>query len=143
MKKMFVLSTLALALTVAPTQAQTDLDHQFVTNTYMNGMAEIELGKLAQQKASSSEVKKFADRLVTDHSRFNDELKPLAATKKITLPTEVDAKHKAAHERLSKLSGAAFDRAFMADMVTAHKSAADSFRQRATSGKDADIKAWA
>jgi putative membrane protein len=130
---------------MAPTLAQappSDPDQQFVYNTYSNGLAEIELGKLAQQKASSADVKKFADRLVTDHGRFNDELKPLATKKNITLPTEVDAKHKATYERLNKLSGTAFDRAFMPDMVTAHRSAVDSFK-KASTGKDADIKAWA
>jgi putative membrane protein len=146
MKKLLALGTLTLALGVAPTLAQAppaDPDHLFVYNTYANGMAEIELGKLAQQKASSADVKKFADRLVTDHGRFNDELKTIATQKKITLPTEVDAKHKATYDRLNKLSGNAFDRAFMMEMVTAHRTAADGFKQRAAEGKDADIKAWA
>lgn len=118
-------------------------DHHFVMDTAMDGMAEVELGKLAEQKAESSDVKQFAQRMVDDHSKANDELKSLASSKNITLPTAIDAKHKATHDRLEKLSGAAFDRAYMQAMLSGHQDAVKAFRQESTSGKDADIKAFA
>jgi putative membrane protein len=118
-------------------------DHHFVTDVAMDGMAEVELGRVAADKASSADVKKFAQRMVDDHSKANDELKTLAQNKNITLPTAVDAKHKAAMDRLSKLSGESFDRAYMQDMVRDHQKAVTAFRTESKGGKDADVKAWA
>ena len=118
-------------------------DQHFVTDVAMDGMAEVELGQLAQQKAESSDVKRFAQRMVDDHGKANDELKSLASSKNITLPTAIDAKHKATHDRLAKLSGAAFDRAYMQAMVTDHLNAVKAFRTHSTTSKDADIRAFA
>src|SRR5262245_36588594 len=67
-------------------------DTHFVTDVAKDGMAEVELGQLAEQKASSDQVKQFAQRMVADHSKANDELKTLAQNKNITLPTAIDAK---------------------------------------------------
>jgi len=118
-------------------------DQHFVSDTAIDGMAEVELGHLAQQKAESSEVKQFAQRMIDDHGKANDELKSLASSKNITLPTSIDAKHKATHDRLEKLSGAAFDRAYMQAMVADHQNAVKMFRTQSTSAKDSDIKAFA
>jgi len=118
-------------------------DHHFVMDVAMDGMAEVELGQLAQQRAESSEVKQFAQRMIDDHGKANDEVKSLASSKNITLLTGVDAKHKATHDRLAKLSGAAFERAYMQTMVTGHQNAVKAFRQESSTGKDADIKAFA
>jgi putative membrane protein len=106
-------------------------------------MAEVELGRLATQKASSPEVKQFGQRMVDDHTKANDELKTLAQGKSITIPTDLDAKHQATRDRLSKLSGAAFDRAYMQEMVADHRKNVDEFRKQSQSGKDAEVKAWA
>jgi len=150
MTRLFISSAMSVALAAtlaaqspAAQTPPTDPDHRFVFNTYMSGLAEVRLGELAQQKASSAEVKQFGERLMTDHKKANEELKTIAATKTITLPTMVDDKHKATYDRLSQLSGAAFDRAFMQDMLTAHRTAVDNFRNEAKDGKDADIKTWA
>jgi putative membrane protein len=130
-------------LPTAARSAPTNPDQKFVFDTYMNGLSEIQLGELAQQKGSSSDVKQFGQRLMTDHSKANDELKPIAAAQNFTLPTTVDAKHKATYDRLEQLSGASFDRAFMQDMLAAHHKAVDNFKNQAKNGKDAEIKAWA
>jgi putative membrane protein len=121
----------------------TDPDQRFVYETYGNGLAEIQLGKFAAQKAASNEVKQFGQRLVTDHSKANDELKSIASAKNIMLPAAVDAKHQAAYDRLSKLSGPAFDHAFMQDMVAAHRNAVKNFQDTSKNGKDAEVKAFA
>jgi putative membrane protein len=118
-------------------------DHAWVTKVAEGGMAEVDLGKLAAEKASSDEVKKFGQRMVDDHSKANDELKSLAQKKNITLPSDLDAKHKAEHDRLAKLSGAAFDRAYMRSMLADHRKDVAEFRTEANSGKDPDVKAFA
>jgi putative membrane protein len=118
-------------------------DQHFVMEAANGGMAEVELGKLAADKASSDEVKKFGQRMVDDHGKANDELKKLAENKNITLPTAPDAKHKATIDRLSKLSGEAFDRAYMQEMLKDHRKDVSEFRTESKSGKDADVKAWA
>jgi putative membrane protein len=118
-------------------------DHTFVTKAAQGGLAEVKLGQLATQKASSSDVKAFGQQMVDDHSKANDELKQLASTKGITLPTDTDAKHQATYDRLSKLSGAEFDRAYMKDMVSDHKEDVSEFRTESQRGSDPDVKAWA
>jgi putative membrane protein len=118
-------------------------DERWVKNVSVDNLAEVELGQLAATKASSDQVKSFAQHMVDDHGKANDELKSIVASKNITLPAEPDAKHKAVHDRLSKLSGAAFDRAYMREMVAGHRMAVNAFRTESKTGKDADIKAWA
>ena len=118
-------------------------DKAFVKEAAIGGMAEVELGTLAKEKASSPDVKQFGDRMVTDHSKANDELKQWAQQKNVTLPTEVDAKSKATHDRLAKLSGDAFDKAYMADMVSDHIKDVAAFKRESTGAKDPDLKAWA
>lgn len=118
-------------------------DQHFVMEAAKGGLAEVELGKLAAEKASSEDVKKFGQRMVDDHGKANDELKSLAQSKNITLPTAPDSKDKAKMDRLSKLSGEAFDRAYMQEMVKDHKKDVNEFRTESKSGKDPEIKSWA
>src|SRR3954464_10731463 len=118
-------------------------DNTFVTKAAQGGLAEVELGKLAVEKGSSDQVKQFGQRMVDDHGKANDELKTLAQQKNITVPTDMGAKEKALRDRLVKLSGAAFDRAYMSAMLSDHKKDVGEFRTESTSSKDADVKAFA
>ena len=118
-------------------------DENFVIKAANGSMAEVELGKLAVEKAGSDEVKKFGQRMVDDHRKANDELKILAQNKHITLPSAIDATEKALHDRLAKLSGALFDRAYIQAMLVDHRKDVSEFRMEARSGKDADVKGWA
>src|SRR5512133_2040153 len=86
-------------------------DQTFVKKAAQGGMAEVELGKLATQKASSEDVKKFGQRMVDDHTKANDQLKQVAEQQHIDIPTQPNAKDKATKARLEKLSGEQFDRA--------------------------------
>jgi putative membrane protein len=115
----------------------------FVREAAIGGMAEVELGQLASGKASSADVKQFAERMVADHGKANDELKSLAEKKGLRVPTAVDAKHKQTMDKLSKLSGPAFDRAYMDEMRKDHKKNVDEFKQQSMKGSDPEIKAWA
>lgn len=131
-------------------------DKDFVMKVAKDGKAEVELGNLALTKASSEDVKQFAQRLIDDHSKANDELTQLAQSKGITLPSaspadkptgtekSVDAESTATMERLNRLSGAEFDREYIRLMVMDHDKAVTLFEKQA-SGKDGDaeIKSWA
>ena len=119
------------------------MDQHFVKKAAEGGLAEVELGKLATEKASSDEVKKFGQRMVDDHSKANDQLKQLASSKGIEVPTDLSAKDKATKERLSKLSGEQFDKAYMKDMVKDHTQDVSEFKKESTSAKDPDVKNFA
>ena len=118
-------------------------DMAFAREAAIGGMAEVELGNLAKQKASSNDVKQFGDRMVTDHGKGGEELKQWAQSKNITLPAELDAAHRALRDRLAKLPPEAFDRQYMHEMVMDHQHDVMAFKREASSGKDADLKAWA
>jgi putative membrane protein len=127
----------AAANALAPT------DKAFVLEAAHGGVAEVELGRLAAEKASNPEVKQFGQRMVDDHSKASDELKGLASQKNVTLPTEPDANEKALQARLSKLSGDAFDKAYIEAMVADHNKDVAAFTRASKSAKDADLKEWA
>ena len=152
MKKSILVGTVVLGLAATPafakgqqkkTAAKTETDQSFVMKAAKGGMAEVELGKLAQDKGSSEQVKSFGKRMADDHGKANDELQTLAKNKNITLPTELDPKDQALKDRLSKLSGASFDRAYMTAMVTDHRKDVSEFKRESMSAKDPDIKAFA
>jgi len=80
---------------------------------------------------------------VDDHSKANEKLKSVAAKDSMNLPSDMDAKEKANYDRLAKLQGAAFDRAYMKDMVKDHKTDVAEFQKEANNGKNAQLKAFA
>ena len=121
----------------------TGADATFVKKAADGGMAEVSLAKLAQEKASNADVKSFAAKLEKDHSQANDDLKELASKKSITLPTEPSKNHKALHDKLAKLSGAEFDKAYVAAMLEDHQKDVREFSRVASSNGDADVKAFA
>jgi putative membrane protein len=150
MNRIVITSAAMLILSAAPGFAQAKKsasgavpDQAFVLEAAKGGMAEVEVGKLAVDKASNADVKKFGQRMVDDHSKANDELKAIASSKHITLPASLDAKDKAMYDRLSKLSGAAFDRAYMQAMVTDHVTDVAAFKREAQTGNDPEVKAFA
>lgn len=118
-------------------------EKKFMEKTAMHGMAEVEMGKLAQQKGASQQVKDFGARMEKDHGKANEELKSLAASKGVQLPASMDPEHHRKMEKMQKLSGAEFDRAYMKDMVEDHKKDVAEFRKQAKSAKDQDIKGFA
>lgn len=118
-------------------------DRAFVLEAGPGGLAEVELGKLAAQKGQSADVKRFGQRMVSDHSKANAELKKLAASKGITLPAEMNAEQKAERDKLAKLSGPEFDREYMALMVEDHDKDVAAFEEEAKNGSDPDIKSFA
>jgi putative membrane protein len=118
-------------------------DQKFAREAAQGGMAEVELGKLAVQNASSDDVKRFGQRMIDDHTKANDKLKEVASKEGITLPTSLDAKDQAIKTRLSKLSGDQFDKAYIKDMVRDHKKDVAAFQNESSTGSDPAIKAFA
>jgi putative membrane protein len=107
------------------------------------GVAEVELGELAQQKAVSPEVKQFAQMMVRDHTKANSELKQIAGQENIQLSAELDDKHRDVRERLSKLSGREFDREYMKAMVEDHEEAIDKLESLADDDDKPRLKQFA
>lgn len=118
-------------------------DSKFAMEAAMGGMEEVELGRLAAQKGQSDKVKQFGQRMADDHSKANDELKSIASKDGITLPTELDAKHKAMVDKMSAMSGDAFDRAYVANMVKDHQKDVADFQKESSGGSNDDIKSFA
>lgn len=118
-------------------------DAKFVTTAANDGMAEVALGKMAAAKATRSSVKKFADMMVTDHTKAGDELAALAKTKNITLPAAPDADAQKKADDLSKKTGKDFDKAYVDEMVDGHENAVKLFTDASQNCKDADLKAFA
>lgn len=106
-------------------------------------LLEVELGNLARQRGTSAEVKAFGARMVTDHSKKIDELKALAASKDVELPTALLPDDRATCDRLAALSGAQFDEAYADYMVQAHRDMEKLLTKTAEQTADADIRTFA
>ncbi|GAC1431993.1 MAG: hypothetical protein NVSMB68_04400 [Thermoanaerobaculia bacterium] len=107
------------------------------------GMAEVAMGNMAASKATNAAVKAFGSRMVTDHSKANDELKQLATTKGLALPTDPGGEYRKTADALSKNNGADFDKAYIHDMIEDHGKDVNDFQKEAGNGKDADLRSWA
>ena len=121
----------------------TSRDAMFLKKAAEGGLAEVELGQLAQQKASSQEVKDFGQRMVNDHSKANDQLKQVAEQEHVTVPQHLNAKEEATKDRLEKLSGEQFDKAYMNTMVKDHRKDVAEFAHESKMAKDPDVKNFA
>lgn len=141
MKKLAALILLALAASSVASAASPD--RAFYMKAAAGGMAEVEAGKLAQQKGSSEAVKNFGAKMVEDHTAANEKLMALAATKKVKLPKGMDVKHKAMHKKLNTKSGAAFDTAYIKGQIADHKATIALMEREIASGKDAEAKSFA
>lgn len=117
-------------------------EQDFMTKAAQGGLAEVSLGQSAAQKATNPDVKSFAQKMVADHGKANDQLKQLATTKGVTLPTDTDAEHKTIAEKVNAQSGAKFDKAYMDAMVKDHDKTVKLFEETAKKVKDPDLKSW-
>jgi putative membrane protein len=118
-------------------------DRQFIKKAAEGGAAEVQLGQLATEKAASPEVKQFGQRMVDDHTKANDQLKQVASQKGVTVSDKLSAKDAATKAHLEKLSGAAFDRAYMKDMVADHTTDVSEFRMESKNAKDPEVRNFA
>lgn len=120
----------------------TSADRKAIMDMGMSNMAEVEMGKLAQSKSQNADVKAFAQKMVDDHGKALGEVQTLAQSKGVTLPTELDAKHKAMSARLEKQTGDAFDKAYIKQGgVGAHKETLTKLQTASKGAKDPEVKA--
>jgi putative membrane protein len=118
-------------------------DQEFMMKAAQGGLAEVKMGNLAKQNGGSDAVKQFGDRMVTDHTQANDQLRKIAEQKGITLPSSPSSKDKRISKMLQSKQGADFDKAYIHDMVKDHEADVAEFRREAENGKDPVVKAWA
>lgn len=119
-------------------------DKDFLENAAQGGHAEIEGSKLAQTKSSNADVKQFADQMIQDHTKANQELVALAKQKGYTPPDEPSLMQRTELKALSATSGASFDKMYVSRIgVAAHEDTVKLFEKAAANAKDPDIKAWA
>jgi putative membrane protein len=123
--------------------AEKSPDESFYKKAAEGGIAEVEQGKLAQQKGQSKAVKDFGMMMVKDHSAANDRLKAIAAKKGIELPSSSSMGQMATKAKLEILSGETFDKSYVKGMVKDHKEDIEQFEQEAKNGKDAEARAFA
>jgi putative membrane protein len=118
----------------------TPADKMFVKKALEGGMAEVQLGQLALQKSNNDDVKQFAQRMVDDHTKMGEQMKPIAQQIGVTIPDAPSKKDQATLARLQTLSGADFDKAYMKDMVKDHKADLNDFKTEAQSGSSPAVK---
>jgi len=142
MKMTIVVAGIVFAL-AGSANAKGTADQDFVTKAAQGGLAEVDLGKIAEDRALAADVKKFGQQMVDDHGKANDELKTIASKAGATVPTEPSSSQKEMANSLKQKSGADFDKAYAKAMVKDHHEDIALFKTEAASGKDPDLKAFA
>lgn len=118
-------------------------DKKFLKEATLNGMAEIELGKLAEEKASSADLKHFAQRMIEEYGAGDRALARIAVDELVVLPKTIDSKRKSRIDRLAKLDGAKFDRAYIEDETRERKQDLKEYTKASQGGNDPDLKNFA
>jgi putative membrane protein len=127
---------------VVAADAFKDSDKTFAEKVAVDGMTEVELGRIASEKSKSEKVKEFGNHMVKDHGKANEELKTVASNHGLKLPTQPDAEHQALIDKLKVMNGAEFDNAYLAEMITAHKKAIAALEDECKDGEQS-LKSWA
>jgi putative membrane protein len=117
-------------------------DKNFVKEATIGGMAEVEFSKIAQ-KSENADVKRFADRMIEDHTKANQQLASITTALGVETPKALDSEHERMREKLQTLHGKAFDEQYMRVMVEDHDKAVKLFRQEERSGRNAELKQFA
>lgn len=136
-------STTTQAPSVKAAKSISDKDVAFVKEASEAGLAEVEMGKLAEKKASAENVRQFAGQMVKDHTEANDKLKKIAESKGLQTAAGLNAKHQKALTKLEGLKGEEFDKAYMKSQREDHKKAVSLFKKQSEKGADPDLKNFA
>lgn len=118
-------------------------DADWTVDLANGGMTEVELSKVAQEKATTDRLKNYASMMVTDHTAANDKLKQIAAAKNITLPANLSDASQKKLDELNKKTGKDFDKAYIDDMLDGHKKTVEKLQKGSTDLKDSDLKNFA
>jgi putative membrane protein len=138
MHKLILTASLVAALTgsVSATSAKEQPGQKFITKAIEGNLTEVQLGQLAQQKGASDGVRNFGQQLATDHTAANQRATAVAGQMGVTPPSEPNKQQKAVYDRMSKLSGDAFDRQFVKHMVDDHKKDVAEYQKEAKQRND-------
>ena len=142
MRKILSIFTLSIFWLTACATA-TPSPESFMKEAGESGMAEVKLATIALQRAADPQVKEFALKMTEEHGKANAELAQLAGKKGLTLPSDLNASHRGLESKLGKLSGEAFDKEYMTEMVVDHEKDVKSFQTQAENSTDADVKMFA
>lgn len=118
-------------------------DAEFLVAAASAGMLDVELGKLAQQKATQPAVKNFGQNMATQHAAANAALKTLAGQKSLVLPAGLGKAQQDSYAKLAALTGTQFDKQYMEQMVDGHKKSVDDFEDMSEDAYDGDIRGFA
>ncbi len=118
-------------------------DYEFLCEAARGSITEVTLAELAKQKGSNTAVKNYAERMLADHGKANQELQKIATDKGASLPTDLTGKHQKITQKMLELSGAEFDKAYAKHMTNDHTEDTKKFAEAAKSVKDPDLKAFA
>jgi putative membrane protein len=136
-------AALLLPVGASAQNAQNGKLNDFAKKAAVGGMAEVELGKVASEKASNPRVKEFGQKLVADHSKANAALKSAASKDGITLPASIDAHEQHEMNEIKNLSGADFDKKYIAEMVEDHKKDVREFEEAAKKDPNSEVGKFA
>ena len=137
-----ILAAGIIAIAASSSALAQGADQKFIKEAIEGNLAEVQMGQLAQQQGATQSVKDFGQMLVTDHSQANTKANDVANSLKVTPPTEPNAKQKKEYDKMSKLNGAAFDKAFAAHMVADHKKDIAAYKKESSS-KNTTVAAYA
>jgi putative membrane protein len=126
----------------ASMQSKVD-DKKFTRDAALDGMIAVQLGKLAAEKASRDDVKQFGQKMVEERTKVNDQLKEVAGQENVEIPDALDSKHQSRIDKLSKLSGEDFDKAFVKELLKDNDADVRDFNAEAQNGSNAKIKTFA
>ena len=147
-KSLFVLAAVVLAMAGgsaarAQTDTVSDQDKTFLKGQQETNIAEVALGKIVIERATSDKVRELATMLVADHQKVLELNKALHTKLGLTAPEEPSAEQKAAAEKIKAQTGAAFDQAFVAAQVEGHTKSISKAQAEISSGSHPDVKAFA
>ncbi len=119
---------------------QAAIDKIFVKKAMQGSIAEVQLGQLTLQKSNNDQVKQFARKMIDDHTKLNEQMRPVALQLRVEIPTDVSKKDKSLMSKMQGLSGPAYDQAYIKDMVKDHKQDLSDFHMEASNGHDPNVK---
>ncbi|MBD2713657.1 DUF4142 domain-containing protein [Microvirga sp. STR05] len=131
----------AMADPNGPTAPHKD-DPEFMQSAAHSDQNEIQLSKLALDKGVTGMAKDHATQMITDHTKSTEALKPIAQKKNVTLPTDMDAEHKAIAEQMGKLSGAELEKKYMEQMTLDHQKTANTMAAHQKMTQDTDLQGF-
>jgi putative membrane protein len=126
----------------ARAQSMSRADSKFIQSVLEDNLAEVQLGKLAQEKGGDPQVRQLGERMVADHGGAAKELQQLATDRGVSVNEDLSRSHLRMRDRMAKLQPTAFDREYVREMVKGHKQDVAEFKRMSEKAQDPALKAW-